>query len=81
MPYYARADYDEHGGIAIVESDTGTVWTSPGHADVSEALEVARQQAAQWNGRDLEIITRLLGLNTAAVEPVETVSDVVETTE
>ena len=73
MPYYARADYDDNGGIAIVESDTGTVWTSPGHATVSDALEVARRQAAEWNGRDLEIITRLLGISPqVASEPITT---------
>ena len=75
MPYYARADYDDNGGIAIVESDTGTVWTSPGHPTVYDALEVARRQAAEWNGRDLEIITRLLGISPQVEKLDETLTD------
>ncbi len=76
MPYYARATADENGGTAIVESDTGTIWVTPGYPDASTALDAARSQAAQWNGRDLEIITRLLGLN-IAVTATQTDSPIV----
>ena len=75
MPYYARATSDEFGGVAIVESDAGMVWATPGFPDVPSAMEAARTRAAEWNGRDLEVITRLLGLNQAASEVEEPPTD------
>lgn len=75
MPYYARATADEYGGVAIVESDAGMVWATPGFPDVPSAMEAARTRAAEWNGRDLEIITRLLGLNQAAESAAELATD------
>lgn len=69
MPYYARATADDHGGVAIVESDAGQVWATPGFPDVPSAMEAARAQAASFNGRDLEIITRLLGLGEPTQQP------------